>query len=293
MMRLPPLSDLVAFEAAARHRTFTVAAQELNVTQPAISRRIALLERDLGCKLFSRECKPFKLTPVGQNLFEALRSGLSRIESAVAEIRNSGLEKTITIRISSGLAFFWLTPRLPRLQAAFPDYRLRILSGEESQDVTDGDIQLRFGLGNWPGMTVCKILDEDVFAVCSPLYLGARRVPLSLAEIQTERLLLLNEDETRWHTWRTWFAALGMPFQAKPSGPQFDSFILMTNATLAGHGIGLCWSGLLDTFLESGALVRVSEQSVGSDRGYYVTCPKSTDPTSPVWMVADWLNRAQ
>ena len=291
-MRLPPFADLVAFDTVARHRTFTLAARELNVTQPAISRRIALLESDLGCQLFNRSLKPFKLTAQGQALSEVLRSSLNRIESTVAEIRNGRPEKTITLRMSSGFAFFWLTPRLPRLQATFPDYHLRILSSEESQDVTDGDIQVRFGAGSWPGMTARKVLDENVFAVCSPLYLGARRLPLSLTEIQRERLLRLNEEESRWHTWRSWFAALGVPVQANPKGLDFDSFILMTHAILAGQGVGLCWAGLLDTFLESGALVRVSEQSVSSERGYFVTYPNGTEAHSPVRKVADWLTHA-
>ncbi len=291
-MKLPPFTDLVAFDYAARLRTFTLAAHKMNVSQPAISRRITQLERNLGCKLFDRNSKPFKLTQQGQKLHEALRSGLDRIESAVAEIRNSRAEKTLTLRMSSGFAVFWLTPRLPQLQAAFPELYFRILSSEESQDITDGDLQVRFGPGHWPNMTSAKILGEDVFAVCSPLYLGTRRPPLSIAGLQKERLLQLNEAENRWHTWTTWFAALGAPVQEKPRGVDFDSFILMTNAALAGQGIGLCWSGLLDTFLDSGALIRVSQQSVSSERGYYVTYPIGTDPDGPVRSVADWLTSA-
>lgn len=291
-MRVPPFADLVAFDAAVRKQTLSRAAQELNVTQPAISRRIAQLENNLGCKLFSRTSKPLKLTPQGHKLFEALRSGLSRIEAAVAEIRDSGVEKTITIRMSSGFALFWLTPRLRALQAAFPDTHFRILSGEESQEMTDGDLQVRFGSGIWPHMIAARIFGEEVFAVCSPLYLAGRKPLLSIAEIQREKLLSIGETERRWHTWASWFEALGHPMPRKPGGLDFDSFILMINATLAGQGIGLCWSGLLDTFLASGALVRVSKEAVRSDRGYYVTYHRGSGTKSTTQMVANWLTQA-
>lgn len=286
---LPPFADLIAFDAAARHGTFTRAARDLNVSQPAVSRRIAALEADLGTVLFERASKPFRLTATGEKLFDVLRSGLSRLEATVEEIRKPVDGDSVTISAGAGFAAFWLIPRLPQLQAAFPNHDLRILSGGHSDDEAQGDLQVRFGDGAWPGAEATKILGEEVFAVCSPFLLAGRAGPMDLEAIKSARLLRLPEAISRWYGWRTWFKALGSPLTVQTRSVDFDSYSHLVGAALAGQGIALAWDGLLDQFLESGALVRVSEKSVRSSRGYYVTHSRDAPRASIVREISTWL----
>lgn len=272
---LPPFIDLLAFDAAARHGTFTRAAADLRVSQPAISRRVASLEADLGVQLFLRETRPLTLTETGQRLFEVLHSGLSRLEAVVQDIRSRRTSKAITLTADPGFLAFWLLPRLPELSAEFPNYDLRLMSGARSYEAAEGDLHIRFGDGHWPGMESLKILGEDVYAVCSASYLQGRAVPLDLKALKKERLLQLSDPMDRWFTWKSWFKAVGSPLETRPPTYDFDSYSLAVGAALAGHGIALCWSGLLDPYLENGSLIRVSKEAARSSRGYYAVYAQS------------------
>jgi len=291
-MALPSFTHLLAFDAAGRLGTFTRAAAELRVTQPAISRRVAALEAYLGAVLFDRQTKPPQLTAPGQKLFEALRSGLSRLETVVQELRASAGDRSITISAGPGFAAFWLIPRLPQLQAAFPELTLRVLSGNHSDDATQGDLHIRWGDGRWPGLATAKILGEKVYVVGSPAYLRNRTVPLPLREIRAARLLHLLDDAPRWYDWSTWFEALGAPLRHPVRGLDFDSYANLAGAALAGHGLALCWDGLLDQYLASGALLRVSRDSVRSERGYFVTHRGNIEADSAIHRVWSWLGGA-
>jgi len=129
--KLPSFSSLLAFDAAARHNSFTKAANDLNVSQPAISRRVSLLEDDLGVKLFDRSTKPMTITPTGDELFDILSSGLSRLEAKVDDIRSRSSNRKFTIIAFPGFLSYWLIPRLPYLRASFPDIDLRIITSDD------------------------------------------------------------------------------------------------------------------------------------------------------------------
>lgn len=285
-MNLPAFINLLAFDAAARHGTFTKAARELDVSQPAMSRRVAALEEDLGVKLFLRDTRPLTLTETGQRLFEVLHSGLSRLETLVEDIRNQRSGKALTITAGPGFSSFWLIPRLPSLCAAFPDYNLRIMSGDHSYDDPDGDVHIRFGEGHWSGEKAQKILGEEVYAVCSPSYLQGRGAPLPLEQLKLERLLELSGPVDRWYTWGSWFKAAGSAARERPRTIGFDSYSLLIGAALGGQGVALCWAGLLDQYLQSGALVRVSLEAVKSDRGYYASYVATVSSDSVVAQLA-------
>lgn len=283
---LPPFIDLLAFDAAARHGTFTRAAKELEVSQPAISRRVAALEADLGLQLFLRKTRPLTLTEAGQKLFDVLHTGLSRLEAIVQDIRSHRSEKTITITAGPGFSSFWLLPHLPELCAAFPEHDLRIMSGDRAYEAAEGDLHIRFGEGHWPGQESLKILDEEVFAVCSPAYLKGREVPLSLESLKRERLLQLSDSSDRWYTWQSWFMTTGSKSDIRPRTIDFDSYSLLIGAAVAGQGVALCWSGLLEEYLRSGALIRVSAEAVKSSRGYYATYDRHIGRESAVARLA-------
>lgn len=289
-MRLPSFSNLIAFDATARHGTLTRAAEELNVSQPAISRRLAALESDLGRPLFDRSTKPLSLTKSGQELFDVLRSGLSRLESVIGRLRGSETADTVTISAGSGIAAYWLIPRLPEMQAAFPGVRLKIVSqSHNNEDDLSGDLQIRFGQGPWVATAVGKMFDEEVFAVCSPLYLRRRSTPLSLDQLKSASLLDMKVTNQPWYDWGSWFDAVGAPARKPLDVLYFDSYPLVISAALAGQGICLGWAGLLDDFLASGALVRLTPRSASSARGYFVTHDVDLAVDAPARSIARWL----
>jgi len=284
--RLPPFSALSAFDAVARHGTFTRAALEMNVSQPAISRRVAALETDLGAAVFRRDARPLRLTADGQRLFEVLRASLSRLEEVVQEIRGARSGSKIVLGVDPGFASYWLLPRLPRLQAAFPRYSLRILTGEFTDDRDHVDLLIEFGPER--ASSVGRILRENVFAVCSPTYLAGRKRSFALHELREHRLLWLDDEHERWHSWKSWFEALHKPLTTKGlMTVGFNDYSLLLRAALAGQGVALGWDGLVDQFLDSGTLVRVSKESVRSEGGYYVSCPGGDN--SAARAVAQWL----
>ncbi|WJS84393.1 LysR substrate-binding domain-containing protein [Paracoccus sp. TOH] len=291
MAALPPFSDLLAFNAAARHGSFTRAARELNVTQPAISRRVAALEADLRLKLFDRTTKPTTLTPAGKQLMDALCISLSQLETVVLDLRRQSDSGRISISAAPGFLSFWLVPRLTALRQAFPDLEFSLMTGDHGSGDMLTDIDIRFGAGDWPGRQSNMVLSETVFAVCSPLFLASRDAPLDMAAILQGPLLDLSDPFNRWYRWSTWLAALKEAPSGKLNTLEFDSYSTLISAALAGHGIALCWSGLLDQYLETGSLLRVSEQSVISDRGYYVTVPYSAARNAKLGQVIAWLIR--
>lgn len=286
---LPSFGDLLAFDAAARYGSFTRAARDLNVSQPAISRRVAALEADLGVVLFGRDTKPLRLTATGQMLFDVLRSGLSRLEATVEDIRRMQAGRKLTIAAAPGFLTYWLLPRLSELSANFPEQELQLVTGDQRQDPPEADIHVRFGDGNWPGVTSVKILGEEVFAVCSPLLLSSAAAALGLAELKSSRLLQLSDRMDRRYDWQNWFRAIGTDLPRKLNTIVFDDYSLLVSAALAGQGFALCWSGLLDQHLKTGALVRVSDEVVTSERGYFATFPAGTAEDSVVSRLAHWL----
>jgi DNA-binding transcriptional LysR family regulator len=289
-MRLPSFSSLLAFDAVARHGTLTRAAVELNVSQPAVSRRIAALEADLGRPLLDRRTKPLSLNKDGTELYEVLRSSLGRLEAVVERLRRGSDLDTVTINAGAGLTAYWLIPRLPQIEAAFPKLKLRIVSQshDREEDVT-GDLQVRFGDGKWPRTTATKLWAEEVFPVCSPLHLGRRKPPLTLEQLKSAHLLDMKVTKQTWYDWGSWFEAVGAPIRAPLRAVHFDSYPLVVDAALAGHGVCLCWDGLLDRFLESGSLVRLSPLSATSARGYFVTHDPGLPSDAPARAVARWF----
>ena len=289
MTRLPAFSSLLAFDAVARHGTLTRAARELNVSQPAVSRRIALLESDLGCPLVDRSTRPAQLTNEGQSLFDVLRSGLSRLEVVVDRLRTGSDTDAVTISAGSGFAAYWLIPRLPAMQIAFPDVTIRIMSQAHSEETMSGDLQFRFGGGNWRNLETIKIMGEEVFPVASPMFIEGCAEPPALDNLARLKLLGLQDDAGHWYNWSTWFAEVGQSVSRPLRSLDFDNYALMVNAALAGQGICLCWSGLLDEFLRSGGLVRLLDVSASSSRGYFVTHQSDLPPDSPARALAHWL----
>lgn len=289
MERLPAFSGLTAFYAAARHGTLTAAAQELNVSQPAVSRRIAALETDLECSLFDRSRKPVRMTQAGRDLLRALHGGFGQIESAVAQIRQAAQTRVVTVTAPSGFVAFWLIPRLGELEAAFPDLTIRIISQEYGEAARPGDVVIRFGLPGEGPSGENRLLGDEVYPVASPLYLGKRSMDPARPDFARITLLTMEAARSHWHDWPSWFDESG---QKRPTGAKvldFSSYAMVVNAGLAGQGVCLCWDGVLDSFLDTGALVRLEGPSARSARGYFARARDGLAAGREVQDILGWI----
>lgn len=288
-VRLPAFSGLIAFYAAVRHGTLTGAAQELNVSQPAISRRIAALEEDLGCHLFDRSRKPVQLTQQGRDLAHVLRGSLGQIETVVDRLRRARGHDVVTISAPSGFVGSWLIPKLAELEAAFPEVTIRIISQEYGDPERSGDISVRFGLPDAGVAGEGRILGDGVFPVCSPLYLQRLGMAPEALEFQRMTLLTMESSRRHWHDWPSWFRAVGRDMPAKARLLDFNSYAMVVNAGLAAQGVCLCWSGLLEEYLETGAMLRLGEAETRSERGYFLSTREGLASRSEVRAVRDWV----
>ncbi|TMV10126.1 LysR family transcriptional regulator [Ruegeria sediminis] len=287
MDRLPGFSGLTAFYAAARHGTLTAAARELNVSQPAVSRRIAALEADLGCALFDRSRKPVKMTQHGKDLLKALHGGFGQIESAVGQIRQAARGKVVSVTAPSGFVGFWLIPRLGELDAAFPDTTIRIISQEYGEAVRPGDVVIRFGFRDDTEET--RLLGDAVYPVASPLYLEKRGMSGRDYDFGRMTLLTMEAARSHWHDWPSWFASAGLTMPGGARVLDFTSYAMLVNAALAGQGVCLCWDGVLDSFLETGAMTRLQGPEAVSPRGYFLSARDGLAAEQHVRDILNWI----
>src|SRR5215469_5516023 len=274
------LRGLVVFEAAARHGRFAAAAQELAMSQAAVSQHVATLEGDLGTTLFTRGHRGVVLTPTGQALRLAVEEGLRTLQSGITAARRSGKKRTLQILTDFGFAAWWLMPRIAKLSEIVPDVEFRLITSQSDNgaDDPDFDLAILFGAGKWPAYRAQRLFQEEIYPVCSPAYLGEGLVPTPEAISRMRLLHLRAPSAQRWFTWDDWFSALKLPPVSRVHDVMFNNYQLLLQAVLQGQGVGLGWTPLIDTMVESKALVRLSPTPLVSERGYFVV----ESETSPV-----------
>lgn len=277
LLHLPPISALRAFEAAARLRSFTLAADELGLTQGAISHQVRGLENQLGFELFRREPRRISTTAKGEQLAQAVREGLGTVARAIVELTKTDAGPHLVVSTLAGFAVKWLFPRLIRFDEKHPRIELSIATTGQLADFSTGeaDVAIRYGLGRYPGLHVEKILDEDMFPVCAPkLMRGAKalRKPADLAGVP-----LLHDDITKLegHTpgWRLWLSAAGVSGVDPAKGRRFGQSNMSIQAAIEGLGVALGRAPLVADDLAAGRLVRPFDLAVPSGYGYYFVCP--------------------
>lgn len=269
---LPPLQTLRAFEAAARHLSYTRAAQELSLTHGAISHHIARLEDDLGgVRLFVRDGQRMLLTEAGQVLVLEVREGLQRLVAAFDGARtrpqSRQATRTLTVSVLPSLAARWLVPRLSSFQAAHPevDVALRPSATLAALDGRDGvDLAIRYGPGRWPGLHALRLMKSFVFPVCSPALLKKTRLasPADLMKVP-----LLRNPRQRW---ASWFQAAGLELPEPAQGPVYDDAGLLLQAAVAGQGVALARSVLAADDLAAGRLLRVCDVQIEDSYAWFM-----------------------
>lgn len=285
--RLPPLNALRAFEAAARHLSFTKAAEELHVTQAAISHQVKGLEDRLGVALFRRANRSLRLTEAGQSYLPAIRDAFDTIDAATTRLAARDRSGLLNVTCMPSFAASWLVHRLGRFRAVHPDIDVRLAPDERLTDFAreDVDIGVRYGKGHWAGLVAERFLTEDVFPVCSPALLKGAH-PLRRPEDLRHHTLLHDDIETDW---RRWLVAAGVDGVDPTRGTHFTSSSLMLQAAVAGQGVALGRSALASNDLAEGRLVRPFEVSLPVEAAYYVVYPESYAGRKKVVAFRDWL----
>ena len=291
MIPLPTLPGLEAFEAVARHRSFTRAAAELGVTPSAVSHRVAALEDALGLQLFSRAGRQVSLTAEGRALVGAASEAFALLRGAVGELRAPGTD-ALTVSCSPSFAIRWLVPRLDRLRLAHPDLDLRIAADDRLVDLArEGiDAAVRYGPGGYAGEVAERLTDEIVFPVCSPALAAGPtplRHPTDLAGVTLLHDTALHDHPAR-AGWRAWLRAAGAKGVDPEAGPRFSHLALALEAALAGQGVALARATLVGDALATGRLIKPFDLDVPSGLAYWlVTRPGDHRPA--IDALRSWL----
>lgn len=285
--RLPPLNALRAFEAAARHLSFTKAADELHVTQAAVSHQIKALEEWLGIPLFRRLNRALILTEAGQAYLPPLRDALDLMASATERLFRKDSAGSLTISTMPSFAAKWLVMRLGRFQADHPELEVRLHTTAQIVDFAqqDVDVAIRFGRPPWPGVEALHLMTEEIFPVCAPRLLEGPhtlRVPENL-----RHHTLLHDDYLI--TWATWCAAAGVDGVDVTRGPRFTDSALVLQAAMDGQGLALARQVLVADDLAAGRLVRPFALNLPGDFAYYVVAPAHYFSRPKVKAFRDWL----
>lgn len=287
MRKLPPLNALRSFEAAARHLSFTKAAEELFVTQAAVSHQVKSLEDFLGVSLFLRRNRALLLTEAGQNYYLDIRNMFEQLTLATSKVMLASEQGSLTVCVPPGFAILWLVPRLSRFHEAHPEIDVRLKAVDEiSGSLTDYvDVAIYYGNGTWPGVKSYRLHKEYLIPVCSPLLLQGAKPLKQPADLHEHTLL---HEETR-NAWRDWFAMVGEQPPKQKSGPVFSHLALALKAAVHGQGVTLANSVLAKPEIDSGHLVQVFEQTLPTSEAFYMVCRESQADVGKVAKFRDWI----
>mgnify|MGYP001316490168 CR=1 FL=1 len=288
--RLPPLNALVVFEAAARHLSFTRAADSLHVTQAAVSHQIKALEEWLGVPLFHRvgRGQGLALTESGRAYLPRVNAALDGIRSATSAVMDSRRQRVLNVATLDSFGLLWLLPRLGRFLRSQPGIDVRILAADLDADALakgEVNIDIRYGEGDWPGVDVVKFLTETIFPVCSPALIGAGKPLRNPADLKSHTLL----HDVMVTDWQSWLEAAGVTGVDASRGPGFNHSHLVTAAAVSGEGVALGRSALVADAIRKGELVKPFALALPCKYAYYVVCSHASLGDPVVKAFRDWL----
>lgn len=286
MRRLPPLSAVRVFEAAARHQNFTTAAGELGMTQAAVSYQIKLLEERLGISLFVRERGRVSLSETGRRIGPLIAKAFDDLDSAFGLARSSG-EGVLTVSCSTTFGSNWLAPRIGAFQLRAPDIAVRLHTSNDLVDFArdDVDAAVRGGRGEWPGLSVNFLMRMPLQALASPGFL-ARSGPVRGPD-DIMRLPRISSDDSWWAVWREQVG--GAVHEGAPSGIRMDTQIAEGQAAIAGSGIALLNPILWRDEMEAGRLVPVIDAVAFDPVDFWLVYPEHHRQAKKIRLFRDWM----
>ncbi len=287
--RLPSPNNLVAFEAATRHLSFTKAARELNVTRVAVSQQIKALESFVGCSLFHRLHRALALTADGERLRDVVSTSLENIAGVVGSIRDGDTENRVTVTASTGFTTFWLLPRIGDFRSRHPKVDLRFLVSDSYLDLRaeGADVAIRYGDGDWPGFDLTCLTKEKILPVCSPSYLAGRKFS-RIEDLRGETLLFLEGDYDPQTRWSVWFREHGVDM-GDVNGIHLNAYTNLVQAALDGQGIALIGPPLMQRYFVDGSLVGLLDVPPVERRHFYLALPQDPQPNAATRVFSDWV----
>lgn len=294
MRRLPPLNALRVFEAAARHLSFTKAAEELHVTPGAVSQQIKALEDFIGAPVFRRQKRALLLTDEAQACLPVLREGFDRLAEAGRLLASRADSGKLAVSVAPSLAAKWLVPRLDRFHELHPEIDVWVSASMDLVDFAADDIDLaiRYGAGRYDGLAVEHLMSETIVPVCSPrLLLGEN--PLRTPKDLVHHALLHDgspDKDESCPTWPMWLKAAGVAGVDGERGPKFNQSSLVIEAAVAGKGVALAKSQLALADLEAARLVIPFDMSSPSAFAYYIVHPPARANAPAVKAFKAWLH---
>jgi LysR family glycine cleavage system transcriptional activator len=291
------LNALRAFEASARHQSFSAAAIELNVTAAAVGQQVRGLEEWLGTPLFHRSSTgTARLMPneVAQRALPDIRAGFDRLSIGLERLKEASTSGVLTVTVSPAFAAKWLMPRIEHFHQAYPETDLRLDTNLKTLDfLASGiDVGVRYGLGVWPGLTAVKLMDEEIYPVCSPGFLKRHGPFANPSALAGHTLIhdLSMQNHTEFPTWRSWFYVAGIPDMESERGLQINNSAAVLQAAIDGQGIALGRSVMMREDLTAGRLVKLFDTiSSPSKLAYYIVYRPECAELPRVTTFCEWL----
>ncbi|WP_413733211.1 transcriptional regulator GcvA [Sodalis sp. RH20] len=289
MRDLPPTATLRAFEVATRHATFTAAADELHITQSAVSHQLKHLEEIWGLSLFQRG-KSLSLTPAGAALAPIVREFFMHLEATLSDLREQKGRVRLRLSTTYSFALKWLLPRLPDLSQRHPEILVTLETTDKAINFSsaESDVAIRFGTGNYPGLYSEFMFREQIFPVASPDLLHRFGAPHEPAEL-LRYPLLTRDGADLVPKWALWLQQAGVGVSALRESVRFADTNMTVQAALLGQGIALARSGHVETELRDGSLVRLFDIPFPSPVAYYFVCPKGVESQPHIVSFRHWL----
>jgi LysR family glycine cleavage system transcriptional activator len=285
--KLPPLSALRPFEAAARLESFSRAAEELHLTHGAVSHQVRALEEHLGAPLFARHGKRVTLTSAGRSFAERVRSALDEIALASEMVRPARRDDRLTVSVLPSFASRWLMPRLIRFMEANPKIEVNVNASVALADFArdEIDVAIRFGVGPWAGLACEKFLEDEYFPVASPK-MNRGKLPRTPKDLLGVRLMREDRDY-----WQRWFDVAGVPLDQPIEGPLFNDSTYSLQAAARGEGVALARRSIIGEDLERGTLKRLFDIAVPCRESYWFVSPKEMADAARVRAFRDWVKQ--
>lgn len=290
---IPSMTALVEFESVARLSSFTVAANELGVTQAAVSRQVKFLEDALGVRLFHRLHRSIELTEEGEALYLVVAESMQKIAGVFDRLSSGPVQQELVLAATSAFSHFRLLPRLASLKKAQPNLQLRLSTQMFTADLRhkEIDVAVRFGNGRWSDGTATLLFDEEVFPVCSPKWVESRGMPQSLQDVANAALIESDSTSEGWMGWEAWFNAVGLRPLRLNFALRCSLYTDAIQAARYGEGIALGWGRLVHDLVETGELVRLPVASFKPNDAYFIVVPHGRSITAATDGLIDWLRQ--
>lgn len=282
---LPALNAIRIFEAAARLQNFTEAANEIHITQSAVSKQIKLLEQQLGCQLFIRTGPILKLSEAGKEFQAITEESLSIIRRGTARIRNRSTNTPLTISLLPSFAHNWFLPNLASFEQKHPEISLRLAPSYHPINLdidSDIDLAIRLGSGNWPNLHSLQVTEDELIPVCAPNIANELN---NINDIKSQRLIV---DSTPYDEWHRWKAKAGLNYTEKDC-LYLDDVNLQLAAAIEGRGICLSRKSFVMDHLSLGSLVQAFDISIYSKFNFYLVCPLSRLGELKISLFYQWI----